>query len=668
MAGTTTAYLVIKRDDGFGDVFPLAPGQRYTIGRATTNNVVLKDDQCSREHAEVSAADGGARWRIRDLGSLNGTRVNGQRVEAEWELAPGDELNLGRTHMLFVEDMNQLPDVPLEPTDQDVSIKKRLGQTRFLTPLPEDPESEGETPPPTQRHALSRDLALLYRLALDMGSASTYEELVRIVLDALLEAIPAEVGAILMVPRGEGAVPPGPAGTVQRRRADRERVGRGQELVLAAHRHRDPSRHGYVRVSEYVSNEVLASREAILAENVARDRYLRNRESLSDLGATSLICAPIVFAQRVLGLIHLYCTAPHKALNAEDLEFAVAVAKQLGTVIHQLQKQVSLTNQNRTLRDQLRVESELVGTSQTIKQIEQQVGLVAATNATVLIRGESGVGKEPVARAIHYSSPRKDGPFVCLNCAALTETLLESELFGHEKGSFTGATEKKIGKFEAADHGTIFLDEIGEMTVGTQAKLLRILEGHPFERVGGSVPIRVDVRVVAATNQPLEDNVWAGTFRRDLFFRLQVVEVQVPPLRDRRGDIPLLAEHFLRRFVRETGRKIKGFTPAALQKLEEYHWPGNVRELRNVVERAVALGTGPMIDAQDIWLSSLETSRPPMLPLADAYEPLSLDEVEKRHIERTLAHTDWNKSQAAAILHIERSTLDRKIKAYNLTR
>ena len=206
------------------------------------------------------------------------------------------------------------------------------------------------------------------------------------------------------------------------------------------------------------------------------------------------------------------------------------------------------------------------------------------------------------------------------------------------------------------------------MNVGTQAKLLRILEGHPFERVGGSVPIRVDVRVVAATNQPLEENVRAGTFRRDLFFRLQVVEVQVPPLRDRRGDIPLLAEHFLRRFVRETGRKIKGFTPAALHKMEEYHWPGNVRELRNVVERAVALGTGPMIDAQDIWLSSLEASRPPVPAAADTYEALSLDEVEKRHIERTLTHTDWNKSQAAAILHIERSTLDRKIKSYNLSR
>src|SRR5439155_9786993 len=192
-----------------------------------------------------------------------------------------------------------------------------------------------------------------------------------------------------------------------------------------------------------------------------------------------------------------------------------------------------------------------------------------ATNATVLIRGESGVGKELVARAMHYSSPRKEGPFVCLNCAALSETLLESELFGHAGGAFPGATEKLIGKFEAADHGTIFLDEIGEMASGTQAKFLRVLEGHPFERVGGSQPIRVDVRVVAATNKPLEEALKAGTFRRDLFFRLQVVEVLVLPLRDRRSDVPILAEHFLKRFVRETGRRIRGFTPAALKKMQD---------------------------------------------------------------------------------------------------
>ncbi len=221
-----------------------------------------------------------------------------------------------------------------------------------------------------------------------------------------------------------------------------------------------------------------------------------------------------------------------------------------------------------------------------------------------------------------------------------------------------------IGKFEAADKGTIFLDEIGEMSLGTQAKFLRVLEGHPFERVGGNTPIKVNVRVIAATNQPLEQNVRAGTFRRDLFFRLQVVEIQVPPLRDRPGDVPILAEHFLKRFVRETGRRIKGFTPAAIEKLRRHSWPGNVRELRNVVERAVALGAGPLLDEPDIWLTGID-----ILAGTESdslYHPVSLSDLEREHILRTLQHTDWNKSRAAEILGIERSTLDRKIKSYEL--
>jgi Nif-specific regulatory protein len=210
------------------------------------------------------------------------------------------------------------------------------------------------------------------------------------------------------------------------------------------------------------------------------------------------------------------------------------------------------------------------------------------------------------------------------------------------------------------------LDEIGEMAYNTQAKLLRVLEGHPFERVGGHMPIRADVRVVAATNQPLEQIIKEGKFRRDLFYRLQVVEIHVPPMRDRRDDVVLLAEHFLRRFSRETGRKIRGFTPAAIAKLTQYDWPGNVRELKNVIERAVALSRGTQLDASDVLLSTLEL--PGALPTAasDAFEALSLEELEKRHILRTLEFTEWNKSQAASILQIERSTLDRKIKSYQL--
>src|SRR5439155_20025752 len=357
-----------------------------------------------------------------------------------------------------------------------------------------------------------------------------------------------------------------------------------------------PAKKLYSPVSEFVTNEVMSGREAILAEDVARNQYLSQRESITQLGATSLICAPVIHEDKVRALIHLYCTDPHKSFSNENLEFTIAVAKHFAIVMGQMQRQDSLWLENRSLREQLQVESELVGTSPAIQNILEQIGRVAPTNATVLVRGESGSGKELVARAIHFSSPRKEGPFICLNCAAITETLLESELFGHERGAFTGATEKKIGKFEASDHGTIFLDEIGEMAYNTQAKLLRILEGHQFERVGGSTPIRVDVRVVAATNQPLEQNIKEGKFRRDLFYRLQVVDIQVPTLNERPSDVPILAEHFLKRFARETGRRIRGFTPAALTKMTQYAWPGNVRELKNVVERAVALARSPQLD------------------------------------------------------------------------
>lgn len=634
------AYLVVRHDDGFGEVYPLQPGGRFTLGRAGTNRIVLKDELCSREHAEVSLSDGA--WVVRDLGSLNGTRLNNEPVTVERPLEPRDEIHLGRTRLVYVEDMQQLPDLPKrgKKAGEDVAIRKRLGDTRLLATVAGDAaETILQARPGKQ---LERDLALLYRLALRMGAASTRADLVKVVLEGLLEATHAEVGAILAV---------------------RE----NRELDLLAYHHRDPAVQTYHKVSQFLSGEVLSTREAILAEDVASHGDLRQRESLAELKASSVICAPVLFGDKVLGLIHLYSTTPEKGLDGDDLEFAVAVAKQLGAALHQLQVQTELTVENQALRDQLRVESELVGESRSIHDIESQIARVADTSATVLIRGESGVGKELVARAIHFSSPRKAGPFVCLNCAALTETLLESELFGHEKGAFTGATEKMIGKFEAADRGTIFLDEIGEMNLNTQSKFLRVLEGHPFERVGGNTPIKVSVRVVAATNQPLEQAVRAGAFRRDLFFRLQVVEIRVPPLRERPADVPVLAEHFLQRFVREMGRRIKGFTPAALTKLKDYHWPGNVRELRNVIERAVALSTAPVLDADDLWLSSLEASGP--VPATEAaFRQQSLNDLEKDHILRTLNHTDWNKSQAAAILGIERSTLDRKIKAYDLQR
>ncbi len=634
----TGPYLVNRRDDGYGDVVPMQIGQRYTLGRANTNRIVLKDELSSRDHAEVYFAE--AKWRLRDLKSLNGTRLNGEPVVDETELHSGDEIQIGNTRYLFVRGIDELPHVPLANLKDTMTIRKRLSSSRFLTPNPEESADEETKIPPALR-SVSRDLMQLYRLGLAMGSATTYHELADIVLDGLLGAVKAEVGAILTLKDGH-------------------------ETEITSVRPDGLLKRTYSPVSEFVSNEVKSSREAVLAEDVARSRYLNDRDSLKDLGATSLICAPVIHQDRVAALIHLYCIDPHKSLGADDLEFTIAVAKHFALVMGQMQRQESLSAENRSLREQLHVESELIGTSEAIRAIHEQIGRVAPTNATVLIRGESGAGKELVARAIHFNSLRHDGPFICLNCAAITETLLESELFGHERGAFTGATEKKIGKFEAANRGTIFLDEIGEMAFGTQAKLLRILEGHPFERVGGGTPIRVDVRVVAATNQPLEQIIREGKFRRDLFYRLQVVEIHVPTLRDRRSDVRMLAEHFLHRFARETGRKIRGFTPAALARMESYDWPGNVRELKNVVERAVALARGHQLDVADILLTSLEIPAETAPASGGHFDPISLEEMEKRHILRTLEHTQWNKSQAATILEIERSTLDRKIKAYEL--
>ena len=326
-----------------------------------------------------------------------------------------------------------------------------------------------------------------------------------------------------------------------------------------------------------------------------------------------------------------------------------------------------IRDENVQLRERLGVQSEIVGSSPAITRILEEVARAAPSNATVLIRGESGVGKELVARAVHFSSPRKKAAFVCVNCAALAESILESELFGHERGAFTGAVEKKIGKFEMAHKGTLMLDEIGEMSPTIQAKLLRVLEGHPFERVGGSESLKVDVRVIAATNRDLEKDVTEGRFRRDLYFRLHVLEIVVPALRKRPEDIPPLADYFFQRFIGETGRS-RGFTPRAMDQMTRYRWPGNVREMKNVIERAIVLAEGEYIDQQDLMLSKLpttgDTTETPSLP--QEFVPASLAEIERRHILATLKATGWNKSQTANMLGIERSTLDRKIQRYEL--
>jgi two-component system response regulator HydG len=329
-----------------------------------------------------------------------------------------------------------------------------------------------------------------------------------------------------------------------------------------------------------------------------------------------------------------------------------------------------LREENRLLRESLGNHFDrqnIIGRSPTMVRLLETVAQVAPSEATVLITGESGTGKEMIAGAIHFNSPRKDGPFVKLNCAAITETLLESELFGHEKGAFTGAHKRKEGRFRQAHGGSIFLDEISEMSLAMQVKLLRVLQEREITRVGGEEVIQVDVRLIAATNKDLLQEIETGRFREDLFYRLNVVTLNMPPLRDRREDIPLLAKHFLEIFSEKNRKQIKGFTPQAMDQLLRYDWPGNVRELMNAVERGVVLSSSEYLDEEELPLVLKDKitegeERPKEAIPGD----LPLEEVEKASILKTLELTGGNKSEAARRLGITRRTLHKKLKKYGV--
>ncbi len=329
----------------------------------------------------------------------------------------------------------------------------------------------------------------------------------------------------------------------------------------------------------------------------------------------------------------------------------------------------ALRGENKELRKRLGEQFDfqnIIGRSPAMEKLFETLALVAPSDATVLINGESGTGKELIAGALHHNSKRKEKPLIKVNCAALNENLLESELFGHEKGAFTGADSRRKGRFELASTGTLFLDEIGDMSAQTQAKILRVLQEGELERLGGSDTIRVDVRLVAATHRDLNEMVEEGTFRQDLFFRLSVVPIELPPLRQRTEDIPALADFFLKRYAKKNQKDIKGFHPQALMLLARYSWPGNIRELENSIERAVILCLGEQVTPRELppqmVPDDFETVEAPLSAEGD----LSLKDVEREAIRTTLDRTDGNKSRTAKILGIARQTLLNKIKGYGL--
>ncbi|MDD4731604.1 MAG: sigma-54 dependent transcriptional regulator [Desulfovibrio sp.] len=330
--------------------------------------------------------------------------------------------------------------------------------------------------------------------------------------------------------------------------------------------------------------------------------------------------------------------------------------------------------ENRLLRQQIQERfgaDNIIGRGKAMQGVLEMVHRAGPSKSTVLISGESGTGKELVARAIHNASPRKDAAFISVNCAALNPGVLESELFGHEKGSFTGATALRKGRFESADHGTLFLDEIGEISMDTQVKLLRVLQERTFERVGGAEPIEVDIRVVAATNKNLLDEVHKGNFREDLYYRLNVVSIEMPPLRERREDIPLLAAFFLEKYTKENDKPLKGFSTAAMDYLSAYEWPGNVRQLENVIERCVVLASGEVINADELpselrdeesQLKSAVDLLPMRLNLAQ-----TMERIEAALVRRALVRSEFVQVKAAELLEISKSLLQYKMKKYKLT-
>jgi two-component system response regulator AtoC len=424
------------------------------------------------------------------------------------------------------------------------------------------------------------------------------------------------------------------------------------------------------RYDVYVAEDAKMAMELLERENfdvVLTDFRLPNEDGLKFIArAKSLSKPPICILMTAYGSEELAVDAMKRGaddyiakgrLQIDELEMRIARA---------LRRQ-NLETENVSLRQQLDSKfglENIIGESSAMKEIFEIIRQVAPTRASVLLGGESGTGKEIVAKAIHQLSPRAKLPFVTVHCAALAPTLLESELFGHERGAFTGAHERRIGRFEQAQGGTLFLDEIGEIDATIQVKLLRFLGERTFERVGSNKTLTADVRLIAATNKNLEELVKAGKFREDLFFRLRVVEILLPPLRERAGDIPLLAQNFLREFARENNKAVNEFTADALELLMNYSWPGNVRELRTAIEHAVVLCRGEKISARDLPPST-RGNRPGAIRLP-AGNDLTIKEAEKQLMERALKDTNGNRTFAAKRIGMSRRTFHRKLHAYHL--
>jgi transcriptional regulator with GAF, ATPase, and Fis domain len=613
----------------------LLPNHEVSIGRDPSNEFCINDPSVSRRHCLISPD--GTEFQIRDLDSRNGTQVNGISAKQQ-TLKHGDQVAVGDTVFLFLveEGSDKVSTSSVEFDDRELT--HATAQIRPQDVLYLQPEKILSELPATSR--LARNLNALLKISRIVHSIKEFDDLQNQVLNLIFEVAPAERGAILL---------------------DGKEMDRFTS-VFGRNRNAQDSRP--VKVSRTIARQVLEQGVAILGADVVGSGGLKQVESLIASQVRSLLCVPMTIFQRVIGCIYLDSTDPARRFEEDHLQLVTAIANICAVALENAQRLQWLEQENQRLLAEVNFERAMVGESPKMKEVYQFLARVAPTDSTVLIGGESGTGKELAARAIHRNSPRSAKPFVAINCAAIPETLLETELFGHEKGAFTGAVAQKKGRLELADGGTVFLDEVGELSLALQVKLLRVLQEREFERVGGTRPLAVNIRLIAASNRNLEESAQEGTFRRDLYYRLNVVQLNMPALRDRKEDIPMLVRHLIEKHSAKCKVKPKVISREALGCLLNYDWPGNVRELENAIERALVMGLSDVILPDDLPENLLEIEAAPGLPAAKYHA--AVKDLKRQLILSALEEAKGSYTDAAHILGVHPNYLHRLIRNLEL--
>ncbi len=605
-----------------------------SIGRNSSSSICLEDTTVSPIHCRVSCDD--ERFLLVDLDSDSGTFVNGIPVKQR-VLAPGDQIAVGSSLFIFEVERSPAPARSAVQLDEDPATGTQVQQLRKDELVYLHPDSLAALPQPAR---LARALGTLVKISTAIGSIRDVESLQWQLLGMIFDVIPAERGAILLV----------------------EDTAEEAPSPVAWDRVAGPDHP--VHVNRALTRRVIDEGISVLENESPRldDPDASDQQAVKT--AHSILCVPLNAGGRILGVIYLDSSDPAAAFSEDDLQLLAAIAGLAAIAIENARQFERLGIDNQQLRTEAGLQHDMAGQSSRMREVYQLIERVAPSESTVLIYGESGTGKELAARAIHNNSLRKDRLFLALNCAALTETILESELFGHEKGAFTSAITQKKGLLEIAEGGSVFLDEVGELPLTLQAKLLRVLQEREFVRVGGTRSIKINVRFLAATNRDLQKAVREEKFRGDLFHRLNVISLTMPALREHPEDIPLLAELFAVRNAKKCNRKVKGISPETRACLMQYDWPGNIRELENAMERAVVIGSSDFILPEDLPEAVLETAA------SSASSPANYHDAV-RNLKKQLILSAWEQSggsftEAAKILGVHANYLHRLIRNLDL--